>query len=154
MNYEFFCKEHGMFEISRLMSDSANPAPCPQCGKVGMRVFSSPAIRVVRKERLQFGYGSPGRILTKKETGGLDVFIPSMGAMGQDEVDYIAEAAVQKEKERVKRNKGKPRSESQARIQSYTDLALKTPKGKRAKVLREAIKDTGDKARNNKGVLT
>lgn len=151
MIYEFECPECGRFEVSRPMNESANPAMC-QCGRRAERIFSPSAIKVVTKERLQFGNGSPGRMLTKKETGGLDVFIPSMGAMEQDEVDYIAEGAIEKEQARIKKvKKFGPRSENQARIQAYADLAMRTPKGHRAKVLKEAARDTGDKIRNNKG---
>lgn len=151
MIYEYECGECGVIEVSRPMTESANPVMC-SCGRVARRIFTPVSIRVIKKERLQYGYGSPGRILTRKETGGLDVFIPSMGAMEQDEVDYIAEGAIEKERERVKKvKKFGARSENQARLQEYMNLALKTPRGKRAKVLSEAAKDTGDTIRGNKG---
>lgn len=143
--YEFKCRVHGKFDIFRPMGKSSEIANCPHCGEVGIRLFSSPNIKIVNKPRLQFGSGSPGKIITRTETGGLDIYIPSLGAMEQDEVDYIAEGAKEKEINRVKKGRKQgPRSEKQARIQAYTALAHRTPKGKRAKVLREAIKETGD----------
>ena len=143
--YQFTCMTDGPFEILRPMFQSNEPMCCPECGLVATRVISIPNVKIINKPRLQFGSGSPGRVISHKETGGLDIIIPSMGAMEQDEVDYIATGAIEKEKERVKKAKKQgPRSEKQAIIQAYTDLANRTPKGQRAKVLREAIKETGD----------
>lgn len=128
------------------MANRAKPAACPDCGLEAVRLFTPPAIKVVKKERLPLGSGSFGRLVTGKETGGLDVFIPSYGAMEQAEVDYIAEGAIEKEKERVKKTKQGPRSENQARLQAYGSLALATKRGQRRKALQEAMKQEGDAA--------
>jgi hypothetical protein len=79
-------------------------------------------------------------MITGKETGGLDIFIPSYGALEQAEVEYIAEGAVEKEKARVKKKNKTHQRQNQAIVQSYVNLANRTPKGKKAKVLREAMK--------------
>ena len=95
---------------------------------------------------MRYGSGSPGKIMTHAETGGLDIFIPSDGAMEQEEVDYIAQGAIEKERARVKKAKKQgARNETQARIQAYTDLAHSTPRGQRAKILRRAIAESGDR---------
>ena len=143
--YEHSCPDHGKFEVFKLMCQSAELERCPTCGRVAIRVFSASVIKMVEKKRLAFGSGSPGKMLTSKETGGLDIFIPSMGAMEQEEVDYIAEVAVDKEKERVKKTHGHPRSRNQARIQAYAQLGRKAKRGQRAKTIREAIAQEGDR---------
>jgi hypothetical protein len=77
-----------------------------------------------------------------RETGGLDIFIPSYGALEQEEVDYIAEGAIEKEKARVKKKGKTIQRENQALVQAYVNLANATPKGKKAKAIRQAIKET------------
>lgn len=118
---------------------------CPNCGQVSERIFSVLNIKVVHKVRQQYGTGSYGKVLTHKETGGLDIFVPSFGTMEQDEVDDIAQGALEKEKARVEKYKKKERSENQARIKAYADLARSAKRGQRAKTIREAVKETGDK---------
>lgn len=150
--YEYSCGEHGPVELWRPMSAVEVAMNCPQCGQPLRRVWSMPAIKVVAHEQLRYGSGSPGRVLTRKETGGLDIFIPSDGAMEQAEVDYIAEGAIEKEQARVKKAKRQgPQRENQAIVAAFKDLALATPRGQRARVLREAAKDSGIRVRNNKG---
>lgn len=143
--YEFVCQVHGRFEQFKPMSCCAEPQVCPQCEVLARRVFSLPVIKLVETRRLRYGYGSPGKIMMHKETGGLDIFIPSDGALEQQEVDYIAEGAVEKERARVKKAKKHPQRETQARVQAYAALANSTPRGQRAKVLRQAIADSGDR---------
>ena len=145
MLYEYDCPEHGRFETLRRVAERDIPVSCPDCGLESARAFSIPSIKVIKKERLPLGNGSMGKVLTKKDTGGLDIFIPSYGLMEQAEVDYIAEGAIEKEKERVKINKQGPRNDNQARLQAYSNLALRAPKGQRHKVLQEAMKEAGDK---------
>ena len=142
--YEYRCETHGKFEQFKPMPQCAVLECCPQCGVVARRIFSVAALKVVEKKRLQYGSESPGRILTRKETGGLDIFIPSMGMLEQEEVDDIALAAIDKEQTRVKRAKKQVQRQSQTIIQAYSDLARSTKRGHRARVLREAMKDQGD----------
>ena len=71
------------------------------------------------------------------------MFIPSGGAMEKSEIDDVACAAIEKEKGRVKRLKGKYRSANQEAISNLTNLAYRTPKGQRIKVLQEAVKESG-----------
>ena len=143
--YEFSCPVHGKFEQYRPMVRSGEVQTCPECGVVSDRLFSVLNIKIVNKVRQRYGEGSYGKMLTHKETGGLDIFVPSFGAMEQEEVDDIAEGALEKEKARVKKNKKTDRSENQARIKAYAELARSAKRGQRAKTIREAIKETGDK---------
>ena len=100
---------------------------------------------IIRPEpkRLQYGTGSPGKIILGSETGGLDIFVPSGGAMEQEEVDYVAEVAIEKERDRVKRQKGRHRNANQEAIANLTQLAHQTKPKQRIKVMREAIKESG-----------
>lgn len=140
--YEYRCTEHGDFEVMSGMGHDY--APCPACSTNSKRIMSLPArCHVKFPERLRYGSGAKGRMLTHAETGGLDIFIPSGGAMEQAEIDDVACAAIEKEKSRVKTLKGQPRSANQAAITGLTQLAHRTKPGKRIEVLREAIKETG-----------
>ena len=143
MVYQFQCNVHGSFEDWRPMAAAGLPAYCPECGEAARRIFTAPAIKMITPERLRYGSGSPGKMILGKDTGGLDIFIPSDGCLEQAEVDYIAEGAIEKERVRVKK-KGFQR-ENQARVAAYTELALSVPKGQRAKIIREAMAETGDK---------
>lgn len=140
--YEFSCGKHGIFEV--LQSIRQMNMPCPVCEIPCGSVISAPAHSFVKfPERLRYGTGEKGRIISSKETGGLDMFIPSGGAMEKSEIDDVACAAIEKEKSRVKSLKGHHRSNNQEAISQLTQLAYNTPKGQRIKVLREAIKETG-----------
>jgi len=139
--YEFRCPEHGIFEAYRTISNCSDPEPCPECMTLSGRIISLPAVNIKQgSQRLQFGSGSAGKTISPEETGGLGIYIPSMGAMEQAEVDYIAEGAIEKEKDRVKNKKKTIQGTNQAIVQSYVDLANSKPKGQKAKAIREAIK--------------
>ncbi len=148
--YPHICDFHGPFEEFRPMERYAELGHCPECGRVGHRLISLPAIRFVTRERLEYGSGSPGRVLTHQETGGMGIYIPSGGAMEQAEVDYVALGAVEKEQERVRKRRG-PRSDAQARIQDYAALALSQPRGQRAKAIKEAVAESGDRLVDYRG---
>jgi putative FmdB family regulatory protein len=140
--YEFSCVRHGVFESYRNMDNCTAPEPCPVCRVFAERIISLPVVKFTQgKKRLQYGSGSAGRMITSKETGGMGVFIPSYGALEQEEVDYIAEGAIEKEKTRVKNKKKTPRR-NQSIVQAYVNLANKTKKGQKAKAIREAMKET------------
>lgn len=140
--YIFCCQEHGEFEDFRSMEAAILPTPCPLCRRIAVRVWTAPAIKIVSKQRLPLGKGCYGKTVTHQETGGLDIFVPSFGAMEQDEVDYIAQGAVEKERARVKKaQKQGARNETQVKIGAYADLARKAKPGQRAKTIREALKE-------------
>jgi putative FmdB family regulatory protein len=40
--YEFECDDHGVFELTRPMSNVRDPAACPTCGTGARRVLSAP----------------------------------------------------------------------------------------------------------------
>ncbi len=143
--YEFGCPEHGRFDHFRIMADCSRPESCPQCKRESPRLMSLLTVHMTEKPQLRYGCGSPGRMLTKQETGGMNVFIPSFGAMEQAEVDDIALAAIDKEQTRVKALKGRPRSRNQERIQALGSIAMKAPRGERRKAIQEALRASGDK---------
>jgi len=132
--YEYDCTEHGRFELRQSMTASLE-AICPICGVEARRVISILNFKVTDRERLPLGYGAKGKYISHKETGGSDIFVPSWGAMEQGEVDDVTQGAIEKERSRVKKN-----SETKQRLQSYVDLAYQTPKGERAKTMKEAMK--------------
>ncbi len=138
--YQYICTIHGPYEAYRPVEEYDRPSRCLTCGDIGHRLISLPALQFVNRERLRYGSGSPGRIVTREETGGMEVYIPSDGCMEQDEVDYIAQGAIEKEKARLKKG---PQREVQAQLQAFTDLAYSTPKGQRAKAIRAAIAEGG-----------
>lgn len=41
MNYDYKCKEHGVFEIWKPMSEAAKPEHCPTCGTEGVRLWNN-----------------------------------------------------------------------------------------------------------------
>ncbi len=141
MIYEFRCPNCGVFEAYRTMDTCTAPEPCPKCKTMSERIISLLAVSIKQgSQRLIFGSGSPGKIISPEETGGVGIYIPSGGAMEQEEVDYIAEGAIEKEKTRVKKKKKETQSANQAIVQAYVDLANKTPRGQKAKAIRETIK--------------
>jgi len=89
-------------------------------------------------ERLPLGSGSRGRFIDSKETGGMSILIPSFGALEKEEVDYVAEEAIYREKERVKT--AEPRLTKTA-LQNVMTETLKAPKGKRKKALERITKE-------------
>ncbi len=91
------------------------------------------------RERQRYGSGSKGKFISHKETGGMDIFVPSFGTMEQDEVDYVAEGALEKEQARV-RHKEVRESKTKEIIQSLTNLALQTKQGQRAKVINKVLR--------------
>lgn len=142
--YEWNCVKHGRFDGFRLIDNCTSPALCPKCSKLSERIISLPTVKIVQdKKRLPLGTGSAGRMVTSKETGGMGVFIPSFGAMEQEEVDYIAEGAIEKEKSRVKKSKKTIQRKNQAVVQAFVDLANRTPRGQKSKAIKQALKETG-----------
>jgi len=90
-------------------------------------------------ERLPLGSGSRGRFIDSKETGGMSILVPSFGALEKEEVDYVAEEAIYREKERVKT--AEPRLTKTA-LQNVVAETMKAPKGKRKNTL-ERITEGG-----------
>ena len=98
--------------------------------------------RNTEKPRQEYGSGSPGKYVPSTVTGGLPIYVMSAGALEQAEVDYTAEAAVYKERERVSKNK--PLTEKNALTKQGLGNVVKIGKGqkegKRAKALHEMTK--------------
>ncbi len=140
--YSYWCHFHGGFDMIQPLGELS--ALCPKCKRTAQKVMTSPArITVQQKERLPYGYGSRGRFISHTETGGMDILIPSWGAMDKSEIDDLAETSIAKEKDRVRKKRNTERKIKQ-KIGAYMDLALKAPQGQRIKVLKEAMKQEGE----------
>jgi putative FmdB family regulatory protein len=50
--YEYECGEHGLFELIRNISESSEPAPCPDCSLPGARVLSAPHLSVMPRSQI------------------------------------------------------------------------------------------------------
>jgi putative FmdB family regulatory protein len=139
--YDFSCPKHGRFEDYKTMDNCSSPVPCPKCKSPSERIITASNIHIIQGGKaLPLGSGSPGKVISSKETGGMGIFIPSYGALEQAEVDYIAEGAIENEKSRIKK---KTHRKTQAVVQAFADLANRTKKGQKAKAIRQAIKETG-----------
>ena len=101
------------------------------------------SIRVKNPVRKPYGYGSAGKYVSAKETGGLPIFVPSFGAMEQEEVDFVAQEAVGKERARVKAHQAL--NETNALTKESLGNVVKTvktqPRGKRIKAAAEIMRD-------------
>lgn len=132
--YEFNCEKHGWFEVLRVIG-SPMYENCPQCAAQCVRVVSAPAPAVFKEyERLPLGNGARGKYLSSEETGGLPVYVPSFGAMEQEEIDYVAEAAVDRSEKREPR-------ESKVALQSIVNETMKAPKGKRRETIEKITRE-------------
>ncbi|MEO5768866.1 MAG: zinc ribbon domain-containing protein [Polyangia bacterium] len=67
--YEYQCDSCGPFAASRLMSSSALPAPCPECGAAAARVLSATAISRGRsgKTRPARAFRDPALVKSSRE---------------------------------------------------------------------------------------
>ena len=139
--FSFRCQACG-YETDKIVTyEQSNYVSCPKCGARMTRLLSAPArIIVNEKTRHRYGTGALGRVVLGSETGGLDIFVPSGGAMEQEEVDYVTEVAVDKERERVKKERHNPTREA---IEGLKQLAYQTKPGQRYEVLQEAVRDSG-----------
>jgi len=82
------------------------------------------------REQLPLGNKSRGRYI-KGENGRNDILIPSFGLLEKEEIDYIAEANIEKDKNRVRKT---PMKENMEKVVSALNQA---PKGQRGKLLDE-----------------
>ena len=48
--YEFYCEEHGYFELLRPISLCLEPAPCPICGVLCQRSYTVPNLRQINPQ--------------------------------------------------------------------------------------------------------
>ncbi len=135
--YVYGCPTHGTFEVIQNLGDPS--AKCPICGLKGAREMTSPVrITVNQLERLPYGSGARGRFVSHTETGGCDILVPSFGAMEKEEVDYVTQGAIEKEKDRVRKYR-RERPVAQ-KIETLRSLAYRTKPGQRAKAIKQAIK--------------
>ena len=143
-SYEYQCLRCGICFDKMQPMELRGMASCPDCGSTGKLIPSMPAPIVVRqKARQMYGSGSPGKYVPSAVTGGLPIYVPSFGAMEQAEVDYVAEAAVHKERERVAKNK--PLSEENAKTKQALGNVVKIGKsqkeGKRAETMAQVSQE-------------
>ena len=88
------------------------------------------SVQVKNKDRLPLGNKSGGRYI-KTEKGQPDILIPSYGLLEKEEIDYIAEANIEKEKNRVRV------SPTKEKMEKVVKTILTTPKHERRKKLHE-----------------
>ena len=88
------------------------------------------SIHVKNKEKQLLGNKSRGRFI-KTDKGQPDILIPSYGLLEKEEIDYIAEANIEKEKNRVRQ------SPTKEKMEKVVKTLLTTPKGERRKKLYE-----------------
>lgn len=137
--YSFECPQHGVFDLIQEMN-TLKTCLCPRCGRASTRRMSTPArIAIVEREKLPLGTGSRGRFVSHEETGGMDIFVPSWGAMEKEEVDYVTQGAVEKEKARVRKSRAERRTQKQ--IGALMEVAYAQKPGGRAKTIKEAMKE-------------
>ena len=140
--YELECLQDGYRFEKIIPFEQSSSVTCPRCGGNTRHIITASTIIVKQSKQLKYGSGSEGKFIPRSETGGLDIFIPSEGVMEQQEVDYVAGMAVEKERERVKKSKGH-RNANQEAISELTKLAYQTKPGKRIEILRQAIDESG-----------
>lgn len=132
--YDFSCPDCGDFEK---IANSDEEVRCPHCGKLAHRKLSVPSRIIVNHgENLPYGNKSRGRMVTTEK--GTNILIPSWGALEKEEIDYIAEVAIEKDKNEVRI------SPQKKTIGNLVALANRTPRGKRSMKIREALKEAKD----------
>ena len=134
--YEYVCPYcNSVNELIQRMGEEPKDVTCVSCGSLCYRKISAPArLKFVEKERLPLGSGARGKFISHEETGGSDILIPSWGAMEKEEVDYVAEVALDNEKHRKRRD-----TETKRKLQEALDLAYQTKQGERAKTIKEFL---------------
>ena len=129
--YIYSCPRHGKFEIIR--GDFKKHIPCVECGLTSHSVISIPyRTRVEHKENLPLGNKSRGRFIPP-DGNRSGILVPSFGALEKEEVDYIAEASLEKERNRVRK------SEQKDALENVTKALLSSPQGKRHETLNKIL---------------
>lgn len=65
--YEFRCKDCGIFDEWRTMSESSNPAHCPNCQESAQRIFSAIGIRLNGAMRLRKTENPEPQLVKKRD---------------------------------------------------------------------------------------
>lgn len=127
--YDFECGSC-QYRFNKLVQMGTSTAPCPVCGAMAKQIMSALARIIVNSsDNLPLGRGAMGKMV-KGEDGRRDIYVPSFGALEQDEIDYIIEGATEKEDQRLR--KGEPSEQKQA-IGAVANEMRKAPPGERAK---------------------
>ncbi len=85
--------------------------------------------------------GDQASIQVYEETGGMDIFVPSWGAMEKAEVDYVTQGAIEKEKARVRKERTERRTQTQKQIGALMKVAYAQKPGQRAKAIKAAMRE-------------
>lgn len=91
------------------------------------------------KAQKMYGQEAPSKLVLA-EKGRNAIYVMSEGALEQEEVDYLVEAAQYKEDARIKKNE---KSATKERLEQVVEATMQAPKGQRAKTAQEII--TGGK---------
>jgi DNA-directed RNA polymerase subunit RPC12/RpoP len=130
--FEYLCPRCG--RVESISANFKKHIPCPECG-LKAKIVPSIAHGFVRyKETLPLGNKSRGRFIPPKGNK-MGILIPSFGYLEKEEVDYITEAAIEKEEKRVKnlvRKSGKKKA-----VENATKYLMSKPKEERMKILKE-----------------
>jgi putative FmdB family regulatory protein len=133
--YEYMCPKCGKFED--LKAHFEKISYCPDCDTVSRAVMSAPyKSRVSYKENLPLGNKSRGKYIPP-EGNRMGILVPSFGALDKEEVEYVAEGALEKETERAAKNIR--RTNTKERLENVTRVALNTPQGKRAATIKNIL---------------
>jgi putative FmdB family regulatory protein len=128
--YDFLCPKCGKFE--ELLANYKKHISCPICG-LESKLVPSKCVGIVRyREQLPLGNKSRGRFIPP-EKGMNGILIPSYGLLEKEEVDYIAEYSIDKEKNRVRK------SEQKDKLEKLTRYAMSMPKGRRGEAINKAL---------------
>lgn len=92
---------------------------------------------IKKKDRLAYGDKDRGKFIPS-EKGRRAIFVPSFGTMERQEIDDIVLAAQEQEDERLKRGE---KTQLKENLENLTQAALSAPKGQRAKVIKEILKE-------------
>jgi len=129
MRYQYECPQcRELIEISKTMVDAKLEEKCLSCGVKLKRIFNTHPFQLEHKENLPLGNKSRGRYIKGEHN---DILIPSFGLLEKEEIDYIAEANIEKDKNRKRKT---PMKEN---MQKVVGALHQAPKGQRGKLLDE-----------------
>jgi hypothetical protein len=121
------------YECCGAVYESFKSNRCPVCGQPGKLLISAPSRIIVHSsESLPLGNKSRGRFIPP-HNGMPGILVPSFGLLEKEEVDYLTEGMIEKHKNEVRV------SETKTNLERLTKLARNTPRGKRAKIIKQAI---------------
>jgi len=68
-NYDFRCSVHGLFEMTKPMSECALPVNCPTCGALSPRAITATGVIIPPQHQSAFGAGKSLKQIEKNYRG-------------------------------------------------------------------------------------